>query len=100
MMCLAFQKKKGKKSASKEGEKGVKGGLPSNSKNSLSSSLNTQASSSRWSVETPTVNSDLWWKAYHNLLERFENDCMQLSIPCFVSSVDGSSNAENTPACR
>ena len=94
---MTFQKKKGKKPVSKEGEGGVKGGLPSNSKGSLASSSNTQALSSKW---TPAVNSDLWWKAYHNLLERFENDCVQLSIPCFVSSVSGTNNEQNTPAYR
>ena len=30
--------------------------------------------------------SDLWWQAYSNLLNNSENQCLQLSIPCFVSS--------------
>lgn len=30
--------------------------------------------------------SDLWWQAYSSLLNESENQCLQLSIPCFVSS--------------
>ena len=31
-------------------------------------------------------SSDVWWQAYHNLLTGYQNTCLQLSVPCFVSS--------------
>lgn len=101
LMCMRSQKKKGKKPASKEGERQVKGGLLSTSKGSLSSGSKSQVTSlSKISAEVPAVNSDLWWKAYHNLLEKFENYCVQLSIACFVSSPGTSTDTKTTPAYR
>ena len=95
-----LQKKKGKKPSGGEGESQNKGELLSNSKGSLASASKTDASSLEQSVQTPEENSDLWWKAHHNLLAGFESCCLQLSIPCFVSSVDTSTNTQTTPAYR
>ena len=92
------QKKKGRKSASGEGEKTTKPGLPSNSKASLASSSKALQPTT---VQTPAVNSDLWWQAYHNLLGMFDSQRLQLSIPCFVSqSVAMATDAQTTPTYR
>ena len=32
------------------------------------------------------IRSDLWWQAHSTLLNDSENQCLQLSVPCFVSS--------------
>ena len=97
LLC-STQKKKGRKSASREGEKVTKPGLPSNSKASLASSSKTLQPTA---VQTPAVNSDLWWQAYHNLLETFDSQRLQLSIPCFVSqTVAMATDAQTTPTYR
>jgi hypothetical protein len=84
-------------------------GLVSNSKGNLASNSRSRASSSSSAHPSTTAaahatnkNSDLWWKARHNLLSNFEeNKCVELSIPCFVSAVSSDSAKEqSTPAYR
>lgn len=113
--CLIIlQKRKGKKTPMKEGDGGQArqqpqpqqgagggAGLLSNSKGSLASNSRTRASSSSSSqpmaaAHATNKNSDLWWKARHNLLSNFDDDSVQLSIPCFVSTVNSGSTEEQT----
>ena len=121
MVIILLQKRKGKKTPVREGDGvqarqqllqgagGAGGGLVSNSKGNLASNSRSRASSSSSSHPPPTAsaqaadkNSDLWWKARHNLLSNFEeNKFVELSIPCFISAVNNDSTEEQTtPAYR
>lgn len=34
----------------------------------------------------PSKGSELWWKAYNSILNDYDNNCNQWSIPCFISN--------------